>query len=67
VYAPSTPPPPDGRPVLFFIYGGNFQFGSAGTLEGSAFAAYEDVILVTANYRTNGQYQRFIEPILEEC
>jgi carboxylesterase type B len=55
VYAPSTPPPPGGRAVLFFIYGGNFQFGTAGTIDGSAFAAYENVILITANYRTNGK------------
>lgn len=24
--------------------------------DGSAFAAYEDVIVVTANYRTNGEF-----------
>jgi len=42
--------------VLYWIYGGALQFGTAGQLQydGSAFAAYEDVIVVTVNYRTNG-------------
>ncbi|GAB7359762.1 hypothetical protein MBLNU230_g6933t1 [Neophaeotheca triangularis] len=55
VYAPSTPAPVDGRSVLFWIYGGALQFGNAGqnTYDGSAFASYEDVIVVSANYRTN--------------
>lgn len=32
------------------------QFGNAGqpTYDGSAFASYEDVIVVSVNYRTNG-------------
>ncbi|KAL9083986.1 MAG: hypothetical protein Q9159_005479 [Coniocarpon cinnabarinum] len=55
VYAPSTPPSPDGRAVLFWIYGGGLEFGNAGqpAYDGSAFAAYQDVILVAPNYRTN--------------
>ncbi|PIA90596.1 Para-nitrobenzyl esterase [Cercospora beticola] len=55
VYAPSTPAPCDGRPVLVWIYGGSLQFGNAGQefYDGSSFAAYEDVIVVTFNYRTN--------------
>lgn len=55
VYAPSSPAPCDGRPVLFWIYGGALQFGTAGQpfYDGSQFAAYEDVIVVTVNYRTN--------------
>lgn len=45
---------------MVWIYGGAFQFGT-GTLaayDGSAFAAYHDVVLVTFNYRTNGRYLR---------
>lgn len=40
---------------MFWIYGGSLRFGHAGQLlyDGSAFAAYQDVIVVTANYRTN--------------
>lgn len=55
VYAPSTPAAGKGRAVMFWIYGGSLQFGTAGmaVYDGSAFAAYEDVIVVTTNYRTN--------------
>jgi carboxylesterase type B len=57
IFAPSTPVSPlNGRAVLFWIYGGGLQFGNAGQpgYDGSHFAAYEDVIVVTTNYRTNG-------------
>ncbi|KAF1931340.1 alpha/beta-hydrolase [Didymella exigua CBS 183.55] len=55
VYAPSGSPGGNGRAVMFWIYGGSLQFGTAGlsTYDGSAFADYEDVIVVTTNYRTN--------------
>ncbi|KAF1811630.1 Carboxylesterase [Eremomyces bilateralis CBS 781.70] len=55
VYAPSTAAPRGGRPVMFWIYGGNLQFGT-GSLpiyDGSNLAAVQDVIVVTHNYRTN--------------
>lgn len=57
IYAPATPPGGAGRAVMFWIYGGSLQFGNAGqdTYDGSSFAAYEDVIVVTTNYRTNGE------------
>lgn len=55
VYAPSSPPPAGGRTVMFWIYGGALEFGNAGQIyyDGSYFAAHEDVIIVTTNYRTN--------------
>lgn len=55
IYAPAEEAGGDGRAVLFWIFGGSLQFGHAGQpdYDGSAFAAYEDVIVVTANYRTN--------------
>ena len=55
VYAPSAPSPPGGRAVLFWIYGGGLSFGNAGqpAYDGSAFAAYQDVVVVVAAYRTN--------------
>lgn len=55
VYAPSTPAAGAGRAVLFWIYGGALQFGNAGQpfYDASSFAAYEDVVVVSANYRTN--------------
>ena len=42
---------------MFWIYGGGLQYGNAvmPLYDGSAFAAYQDVIVVTANYRTNGK------------
>lgn len=42
-------------PVLVWIYGGGFKFGNAGQpiYDGSHFAALEDVIVVSINYRTN--------------
>ncbi|KAJ4354284.1 uncharacterized protein N0V89_006018 [Didymosphaeria variabile] len=55
VFAPSTPAPKGGRAVMFWIYGGGLYFGdsSIAPYDGSHFAAYEDVIVVAANYRTN--------------
>ncbi|KAJ4287825.1 hypothetical protein N0V90_012529 [Kalmusia sp. IMI 367209] len=42
-------------PVLFWIYGGGFKFGNAGQpiYDGSHFAALEEVVVVSINYRTN--------------
>lgn len=59
VYAPSSPPPAGGRAVMFWIYGGALQFGNAGQqyYDGSWFAGYEDVIIVTTNYRTNVSFR----------
>lgn len=41
---------------MFWIYGGSLRLGNAGQpmYDGSYFAAFEDVIVVAANYRTNG-------------
>ena len=57
IYQPSTPAPPGGRTVMFWIYGGAFEFGDSGipAYDGSKFAAYQDVIIVSTNYRTNGK------------
>jgi hypothetical protein len=56
VFAPASPAPGRGRPVLVWFYGGSLQFGHAGQggYDGSSFATYQDVIVVTTNYRTNG-------------
>lgn len=42
--------------MLVWIYGGGLYFGDAShaAYDGSHFAAFEDVIVVAANYRTNG-------------
>ncbi len=54
VYAPAAPGA--GRTVMFWIYGGNLQFGSNSVAfyDGTAFAAEQGVVLVVPNYRTNG-------------
>ena len=54
--------PADGcasKPVMFWIYGGHLQEGTAmqDIYDGSNFAASEDVVVVSANYRTNGMHQ----------
>lgn len=36
---------------MVWIPGGAFQTGSASTFDGSALAAYEDVLVVTVQYR----------------
>ncbi len=43
--------------MLFWIHGGGFVWGTASSplYDGSAFAAFEDVVVVTINYRTNGE------------
>lgn len=58
VFVPASPPPPGGRPIMFWIYGGAFQFGSArlDMYDGSALAVNGDVVVVTANYRMNGMH-----------
>jgi len=41
---------------MFWIYGGDLEFGTAGQylLDGSSIASNQDVVVVSANYRTNG-------------
>lgn len=60
VWAPSGTPPSNGWPVMLWFYGGAFQFGSGGLpgYDGTAFAQYENIVLVTQNYRTNGEMER---------
>lgn len=58
VFAPRNEREGNGKPypVMYWLYGGSWQFGNAGQpwYDGSHFAALEDVIVVTVNYRTNG-------------
>ena len=43
---------------MFWIHGGALQFGNAGqnAYDGSSFATYQNVIVVTINYRLNGKF-----------
>lgn len=51
-FAPADPHP--SRAVLLFISGGGWQQGN-GEVDLSGFAAYEDIVVFTFNYRTNGK------------
>ncbi|KAM0393689.1 hypothetical protein ACHAQC_005413 [Fusarium culmorum] len=54
IYAPDGAKP-GSKPVALWIHGGSFSHGS-GSLpyyEGSKMAGYEDIVVVTINYRTN--------------
>eukprot|EP00672_Neobodo_designis_P020965 CAMPEP_0174831824 /NCGR_PEP_ID=MMETSP1114-20130205/3328_1 /TAXON_ID=312471 /ORGANISM="Neobodo designis, Strain CCAP 1951/1" /LENGTH=569 /DNA_ID=CAMNT_0016065669 /DNA_START=34 /DNA_END=1743 /DNA_ORIENTATION=- len=65
VYAPAKPSEPlvkranrnadNGMPVVFFIHGGNFMYGSGGVplYDGQQMARTQHVIVVTINYRLN--------------
>lgn len=55
VYAPATGA---DKPVMFWIYGGGLQFGTAGqyVYDGSSIASNQDVVVVSANYRINGNF-----------
>jgi carboxylesterase type B len=57
VWAPLEPPPPGGFPVLFWIYGGNLQFGATALdlYQGQNIAKNQKVVVVSTNYRTNGK------------
>lgn len=55
VFTPSTASSTNPKPVMFWIYGGALAFGASSLrmYDGSHFAADQDVIIVTINYRTN--------------
>ena len=49
VYSPA--PDHAGRPVLFWIHGGSYTFGSGDAYNGGSFATRGDIVVVTVNYR----------------
>ncbi|KFZ11966.1 hypothetical protein V502_07329 [Pseudogymnoascus sp. VKM F-4520 (FW-2644)] len=55
VYAPVAASLSNKKAVLFWIFGGNLHFGTGSLLQydGSSFAGFQDVVVVTFNYRTN--------------
>ena len=40
-----------GAPVLVFLHGGSFQWGSSSIFDGSKLAAAENMVVVSLNYR----------------
>ncbi|XP_078372745.1 cholinesterase-like isoform X2 [Oculina patagonica] len=51
VFVPSTIKPDDNMAVMVFIHGGGFAFGSSTFYHGGVLAGFNDVIVVTINYR----------------
>ncbi len=53
VYAPAQPSC-KARAVMFWIHGGDLMSGTSSAFDGTSFAAHQDVVVVTINYRVNG-------------
>ena len=51
MFVPSIIVPDDKLAVMVWIHGGGFQFGSANFYHGGILATFNDVIVVTLNYR----------------
>ncbi|XP_004704943.1 carboxylesterase 5A [Echinops telfairi] len=51
IYTPAHALPGSHLPVMVWFPGGGFETGSASIFDGSALAAYEDVLIVTTQYR----------------
>ncbi|XP_032181333.1 carboxylesterase 5A isoform X2 [Mustela erminea] len=51
IYAPAHANKGSKLPVMVWLPGGAFETGSASIFDGSALAAYEDVLIVTTQYR----------------
>ena len=51
VFVPSTIKPNDKLAVMVWIHGGGFSYGSASNFPGGVLAAFNDVIVVSINYR----------------
>uniref|UniRef100_A0A8K9XQI2 Carboxylesterase 2b n=1 Tax=Oncorhynchus mykiss TaxID=8022 RepID=A0A8K9XQI2_ONCMY len=51
IYTPAKPAENTKLPVMVWIHGGGFTMGSASTYDGSALAAYQDVVVVVIQYR----------------
>lgn len=57
VFAPPGASPKNLKSVMYWIFGGNLQFGTASLAyyNGSSFAVNHDVVVVAVNYRTNSK------------
>ncbi|XP_028264405.1 fatty acyl-CoA hydrolase precursor, medium chain [Parambassis ranga] len=51
IYTPANRTPDAKLPVMVWIHGGGFVLGSASCYDGSALAAYQDVVVVLIQYR----------------
>lgn len=69
IYAPSAPAPAGGYPVMVFLHGGSWVFGSGSFLlyDGTADEdLVQDVIIVTINYRLGALGFLAGQPLLDE-
>ena len=64
IYAPVNAKPKDKLPVMVWIHGGAFIFGSGSTYNGTQFAK-QDLVVVTVNYRL-GRAGWFAHPALTQ-
>ncbi|XP_066494025.1 fatty acyl-CoA hydrolase precursor, medium chain-like [Tiliqua scincoides] len=53
IYTPATSDMKEKLPVMVWIHGGGLAVGAASTYDGSALAAFENVIVITLQYRLN--------------
>ena len=51
VFVPSTVKPDDQMAVMVWIHGGGFSYSSSTEFPGGILASFNDIILVTFNYR----------------
>ncbi|KAK5902475.1 hypothetical protein CesoFtcFv8_007723 [Champsocephalus esox] len=51
IYTPADRTPDAKLPVMVWIHGGGFAMGSVSTYDGSALAAYQDMVVVLIQYR----------------
>lgn len=58
VFQPPGTTPKHKKPVLFWVFGGNLAVGggSLQLYDGNSFVYYQEVIVMTHNYRINGQF-----------
>ncbi|KAL4788733.1 Carboxylesterase [Aspergillus venezuelensis] len=52
VYAPQDASPDNLKSVMFWIYGGNLEYGNS-SYNGTSLAIHEDIVFVSFNYRLN--------------
>lgn len=55
VYAPRSASATNKKPVLFWLFGGDHKFGTASIrcYNGTAFAAFQDIVVVIINFRND--------------
>ncbi|XP_074142602.1 carboxylesterase 3-like isoform X2 [Sminthopsis crassicaudata] len=55
IYTPTSRHKKDKLPVMVWFHGGSFVIGTASSYDGSPLSAYEDIVVVTAQYRLGFQ------------